>query len=252
MDAAFDARRIASDWPLFLGGQGKKLPPALVAAIGAFEAADAVAEPSAAAINVNAVTADTAAQAVADAVDAAARSGVFHAAKTTVVDALGRRVLGEAIAAVPEAFATMTPEMDAAVKELTEAVDDLPDLITDSALVAAGPAVLESYRRALDAQRVLNRLDGFVSSIPGGHAHSAAQLHVLRLLAPTSRAEYGGLLDVAVTRGKRPDLNPLWIYAVKNNIAFELNGPARQREIADEINSTPVVKKPVQFAQLGR
>ncbi len=250
MDAAFDARRIASNWPLFLGGQGKKLPPALVAAIGAFEAADAVAEPSAAASNVNALTAATAAEAVADAVDAAARAEVFHSAKTIVVDALGRRVMGEAIAAVPEAFATMTPELDAAVKELAEAIVDLPDPITDAALVAAGPATLAAYQAALAAQRVLNRLDGFVSSIPGGHIHSAAQLHVLRLLTPTSRAEYGGLLDVAVTRGKRPDLNPLWIYAVNSGIKFELNSPARQREIADEINSQPIVRKPINFAKV--
>jgi hypothetical protein len=250
MDAAFDARRITSDWPLFLGGQaGGKLPPALAAAIGAFEAADAVAEPSAA-INVNAVTADTAAQAVADAVDAAARAEVFHAAKSKVVDALGRRVLGEAVAAVPEAFARITPELDAAVEELAEAIVDLPDPITDAALVAAGPATLAAYQAALAAQRVLNRLDGFVASVPGGYASSAAQLHVLRLLSPTSRAEYGGLLDVAVTRGKRPDLSPLWIYAVKNGIKFELNSPARQREIADEINSIPIVRKPINFAKV--
>lgn len=246
MDTSLDSRRIASDWPVFLGGQ---LPPALADAVAAFEAADAVAEPSAA-INVTAVTGDTAAQAVADAVDAAARAEVFHAAKSKVVDLLGRRVLGEAIAALPEAFARMSPDLDAAVKELATAIDDLPDEITDAAIVAAGPGTLAAYQRALAAQKTLNMLDGFVSSIPGGYAHSAAQLHVLRLLTPTSRAGYGGLLDVAVTRGKRPALNPLWLFAVKNNIAFELNSPARQREIADEINSIPIVRKPLKFAKV--
>jgi hypothetical protein len=230
-----------------LGGQ---LPPALADAVAAFEAADAVAEPSAAAINVTAITADTAAQAVADAVDAAARSGVFHSAKSKVVDALGRRVLGEAIGALPEAFARMTPDLDAAVKELAEALDDLPEEITDAAIVAAGPATLAAYQRALAAQKVLNMLDGFVASVPAGLANSAPELHVLRLLTPTSRAEYAGLLDAAANRGKRPALSPLWLFAVRNGIEFAMNSPARQREIADTINSIPIVRKPINFAKV--
>jgi hypothetical protein len=42
------------------------------------------------------------------------------------------------------------------------------------------------------------------------------------------------------------------LFAVRNGIKFELNSPARQREIADEINAQPVVKKPLQYAKLGR
>ena len=239
MDSTFTASRIASDWPLICGG---KLTPALDGVIAAWVAADA-ARPPAPAIAVGDITADNAADAVLDAADAEIRAEYFNKAKRRIVDDLGRRVVAQAGAAAPELLGRLDGELRTAAAEFAEAVADLPDRWEDPAtLVASGPVAVDNFHRAVKAQGTLKKLDHFVASIPGSNLPGRENLHVLRLLRPVDRAQYQGLLTAA-GRHTKSQLSQVFIYAVENHIDWQLNDPAAQRAIADEINAQPVAKR---------
>jgi hypothetical protein len=241
MDSTFQASRIASDWPLICGG---KLTPALDGVIAAWVAADA-ARPPAPAIEVGDIDAGNAAEAVLSAADAEIRSEYFNKAKRRIVDDLGRRVVAQAGAAAPELLGrpALAGELRTAAAEFAEAVAQLPDRWEDPAtLVASGPAAVDNFHRAVKAQGTLKKLDHFVASIPGANLPGRENLHVLRLLRPVDRAQYQGLLTAA-GRHTKSQLSQVFIYAVEHDIAWQLNDPAAQRAIADEINAQPVAKR---------
>jgi hypothetical protein len=247
MDPKLEAQRIASDWPLYVEG---RLPAALAAAIAAFEAADAVQPPSPA-IDVDSITAKNAAQAVLDAVDAAVRAEHLGKARTVVVDALAARVRKQAANAVPEILEGMETEFRASVAEFDRAVRALPADIRPAALVAGGPEVVDAYHRAVDAQKRLQKLDNFIASMSPLAAQPRGNVKVLRLLRPTNRDEYAGLLTAANSRAEG-ELNPVWCYAIEENIAWALTDPWTAKQVADEINAMPVVQKPVKFANVNK
>ena len=135
----------------------------------------------------------------------------------------------------------MTPFSSKLKPSCHKALTELPDDHDPAALVARGPAAVDAYHRAIKAQGKLKKYDVFVNSIPGSNLPGREALHVLRLLRPVDRAGYKGLLDAASRRVKS-ELSPLYLHAVEHGIAWQLNDPASQREIADEINRQPVAK----------
>jgi hypothetical protein len=238
LDAQHEAARIASDWPIIVGGE---LPEVLANAIATLEAADAV-PPPAPPIAAAEITPANATDALYGAADAAIRAEKFHQTKNQITGQLARWVLGAATQAAPEILQNdrMKSEFDGAVDEFRQAVQQLPDNYHDPAkLVARGPAAVEAYHHAIKAQGRLKKFDGFIASIPGSNLSGRGDYHVLRLLRPVDRAGYQGLLNAANGRHKT-ELSPVFLYAVENHIDWQLNHPAAQKEIADAINALPL------------
>ncbi len=244
-DVHLTASNIAHDWPAIVG----QLPKSLDAAIDALDATHVIEEPYAG-FDPAKVTAENAAETVTKlAVDLVAASE-FGEARSRVAAALAGRILRTAGAVVPEVIESLRPQFDAAVAEFSEAVSTLPEEISDEILVAAGPAVLSEYHRALEAQAVIGRIDGFLSSLhelPAYGGHQREQ--TLRVLNPVTREQWQALVSAA-TGGASGPLDPLYVTAVREGIDFEMHTPAEAAAIRADIEAQPFEPKRMQLLDL--
>jgi hypothetical protein len=245
-DIQFTASQIAASWPSAVG----RLPKALAEAIDAFEATQVVVTPPLE-LDANAVTAENAEQQVHDLTEALIRDAHFDDARVRLLRALALRVLREAGASVPEVIETLRPQFLATTAEFTEAVQALPEDLSSDALVAAGPATLSQFHRALAAQQFLTKIDIWIDSlndVPAQAGHKRDPL--LRLLRPTSRAHLN-ILESAVTSGAAGGFNPIFLTAVREEIAWSLNTPIDSAAIRREIEEQPFEYNPVELLRIG-
>jgi hypothetical protein len=245
-DIHLTAAAITNDWPAVIG----KLPKPITDLIDAFEATIYVQGPYTG-VDAGSITAKNAEQHVRDITDALSKDAHFEEARSRVLSALARNILHSAGAAVPEIIESLRPKFDAATAEFTEAVSALPDDVSSDALVAAGAATLSQYHRAIAAQQGIARIDGWLASLlslPAYAAHATEQ--TLRVLNPTTRGQLKGLLNAASGSGGQP-LDPIYVFAVKEEIGFEMHTPTETTAIRQAIDSLPVENNAIQFLKIG-
>lgn len=204
---------------------GVKLPKALAAAIEVYEALRYVEVDFPVTFDLSAVTANNAEAKIREFADQLAPTlrvvptgGAPHSAlveaKHRALTLAARDVIRKASAAVPEAVKQLTPQFDGAAAEFTESVLTLPNPLTDSALVEAGPGALSDYRRAVNAQAVIAKHDAWLASLanlPGAGYERGQGTYVLtRLPKNAHRAEC--------------QLNPNYVAAAREGIEFGLGG----------------------------
>jgi hypothetical protein len=214
------------------------LPKALLTAIAVFEASELVQEPYP--HIPDDITEKTVESVMLDLTTVLVSADRWWDARNRVKDLLAQRVLAEAADAVPPIIERLRPQFDSAATEYRAAVADLPDDTTPAALVHAGAAAVESYRRAVDAEAQLGRFHAFVNTLQNVPGHPTRLEPLAFLLRPTTRAELQALIDASGKR-ERDALNPLYLKAVELGVKFALNTPAEAAAIVDDINAQPVV-----------
>ena len=158
---------------------------------------------------------------------------------------LARNILHAAGAAVPEVIEKVRPAFERAVSEYAEAVEALPEKISSSALVDAGPEALGAYQTALGAVAVINRVDAWLAGLAQLPAYAGRDNEpALRVLKPANRAEFQTLVNAA---GNNVDpyhqrLNSLYIAAVREGIEFAIHTPIETAEIRQRIEAQPIAK----------
>jgi hypothetical protein len=246
-DIHLSAAHVADSWPAAVG----KLPTALADAINAFDAARVVEEPHAG-FDPSEVTGKNAADTVSKLAAALVAASEFSEARSQVLYALALRILRTAGAVVPEVLDSLSPAFEQAVAAFTEAVSELPDDLSSDALVAAGPAVLAAYHRALEAQSAIARIDGWIDRLRGLPAYAGYKSDMtLRVFAPLTRGQLQALVNASSGGASQlGHLNPLYVCAVNEGIEFKLNSPIEAAAIREEIEKQPLVRKPTQFLQV--
>jgi hypothetical protein len=246
-DVFYTASTISNDWPEVVG----KLPKALTEAIDAFDAVRVVEEPYTG-FDASEVTAKNASETVTKLAADLVVASQFDEAQRRVSGALAGRILRTAGAVVPEVIDSLRPAFDKAVAEFADAVSELPDDVSSDALVAAGPAVLADYHRALAAQADIARIDRWLDSLVNLPAF-AGQPHepATRVLNPLNRSQFHALGNAASSSDQLGQLNPIYVAAVREKIEFELHDPAEAASIRQEIEAQPVVRKQLQFLKIN-
>lgn len=151
---------------------------------------------------------------------------VLGKAKNQAVDAAARRVNALARVTIPDVVEQLTPEFDSHAEAYTEAVSELPEVLTAETLVAAGPDAVTAYGHAQQEFQHLNRISGWVfeTAYLSGVIQKEAEV-VLRILRPSTAMELVKL-DESVCRRVDPSLvaiNPLFFAAARLNVEFGIN-----------------------------
>lgn len=244
-DITLDARQIGESWPAVV-----KLPADLAGTLAAFDEAEWV-QPAGAGIPVEKITVKNVAEAVQSLSQLYAVEEAHNRAQRDVRKQLAARVLALAAAHTPALIEQVTPAFDKAVAEFRETVESLPDNHTPTALLAAGGSAVDAYHRAIAAQQQLRVFAAWINSmytLPG--FTGCRREPALILVTATNRAELTSLLNAKPVQGS--ELNPVYLTAIQLGLKWGLHDPATAQQIADGINSQPVVKKPIQFARLAR
>jgi hypothetical protein len=179
--------------------------------------------------------------------DGAGNFSALDLAKRHALHTAARKVIQLAAAFVPEVINQLSPEFDRAVAEFGDAVQALPDDLSDAAIVQAGPAVLAEYQRAAQAQGVIAGLDNWIASLRELPGFGAAEPDpITRVLRPSNRPQ---LSKLGSAGGKRyGQLNPLYVVAVREGVRFGLNTPSEAAAIRAHIQASPVQDKPIRVA----
>ncbi|MCW2546788.1 MAG: hypothetical protein JWN96_1248 [Mycobacterium sp.] len=239
-------------------GLGVKLPKDLARSIEVFEAIRYVEIGHPVVFDVADVTPDNAEARIREFADqlvpalplvpvvGARGSSVLQEAKRQALTLAARDVLSKAAAAVPGIITQLAPEFDRAASEFADAVQALPDDLSDAAIVQAGPSVLADYKRAAQAQGVIAGFDSWIASLrelPG----IAGQVDpVTRVLRPANRDQLAKLEHA--NSKSYGQLNPLYVVAVREGVEFGMNTPAEGAAIRARIEALPVQDKPIRVA----
>jgi hypothetical protein len=236
LDITDTARSVSTDWPALVG----TLPKALADAIAVYDEAGYAEGPDVG-IDASKITTKNVSQTTADLAEVLAAEDKFNEAKLRVRRVLARSVLHTAGAAVPEVIETIRPVFERAVSEYAEAVEALPDEISSSALVDAGPEVLGAYQTAIAAVAVISRVDSWLAGLSNLPAYAGRNPEpALRVLNPTTRAELQAMVNAQ--GATNPDLylqrlNPLYVKAVREGIEFQMHTPVETAKLRADIES---------------
>lgn len=161
---------------------------------------------------------------------------VLGVAKQDAVNAAAREVLTQAGAAVPEIIKQLTPRLEKAAAEFATAVELLPDDLSDTALVQAGPAVLAAYQDAVATQAVLTEIDNWVASLATMAIQGLAGPvdPVMRLLRPADASQ---LMRLDNARGSFGRLAPHYVVAAREGVEFGLNTPQEAARLRADIEA---------------
>lgn len=173
-------------------------------------------------------------------------SSVLQEAKKQALTVAARDVLAKAAGAVPSILKQLTPEFERAVAEFTEAVQALPDDLSDAAIVQAGPAVLAGYQHAAQAQGVIAGFDRWIASLTNLPGFGGQPDAVTRVLRPTTRDQLSKLRNADAKRYGQ--LQPLFVVAVREGVEFGLNTPTEAAAIRERIAAMPVEDQPIRVA----
>ena len=227
----FVARTIGTDWPILLDG---KLPDELTTALEVFTAAEA-ARPNPVA---DTITAKNAQQVIAAAVDAEVRNDKWAEVHGRILGGLARNVTAAAVNATGELIAAQEERFRADVDTFLLAASALPDDITPDGLVRAGSDALRAYETAVAAQGALKRYESWLASVPWTQT-VRNDLHVLRLIRPTTRNDYSALCNASASRDQSK-LSGVYLYAAKNNLDWQMTPPWEAKHIAEALNAAAI------------
>lgn len=230
---------------------GVSIPAKLKEAAELYDAA-AYVEPPFTGIDLSTISAKTLEQTVTGLADSMAVAAQFSEAKTLVQNRLGQELLQTAGEAVDEIIAALKPRFERAASRFTEAVNALPEDLSATSLVRSGPACLQAYNDAIEAQQELKTVDKFLASLVylprfGGRRQDNA----IRVLKPSDRNELQALVNAAGSHqpAKYGDLSPLFVVAVRSGIPFTMNDPQQWSELRSHIENMKVERKPgIRFA----
>jgi hypothetical protein len=230
------ARRVIADFQADLVGQ---LPKSLLASIALFEASDLAQGPH------PAVPDDLGERNIESKILELTQTIIlserYWDARNRVRDHLAQQTLAEFANEVPAIIERLRPQFDATASEYAAAVSMLPDDHRPPALVHAGGAAVDNYRRAVDAEHQLGRFNDFTNALQNVPGFAARREPIANLLRPTTRAELQQLIDAADKR--EPDsLNPVFLKAIEIGVPFEFHSPIEAAEIIDAVNAQPVTR----------
>lgn len=242
-DVQLDASRVIG-WADLLG----TLPKPLAVLVEKLEAVQAV-EPEPLP-DTTKVTKGNASDVIHDLAADLAAQQQFHTAKNRVADDLARSVVHAAGELAETVRDSLVPAFDAAVKVFTEALRELGDNgHSPAALIAAGPAAVQAFHTAMDAQADIQRMESWVGSLASLPRYVTSPDPVCRITRPTNRAELQALENA---RGGAGELNTLYLKAIELGVPLALNLPDEAMEIRAVIEAQPVVKRPLQYANVSR
>ena len=227
----FIARTIGTDWPILFDG---KLPEELTTALAIFNAADAARPPAVA----DTIDAKNAQQVIAAAVDAEIRNDKWAEVQARIVGTQARTVTAAAVNATGTLIAAQEKQFRADVDTFLLAASALPEDITEAGLVRAGSDALRAYETAIAAQGALKRYESWLASVPWTQT-VRSEIHVLRLIRPTTRSDYAALCNASARRDQSK-LSAVYLYAAKNNLDWVMTPPWEARDIAEALNAAAV------------
>jgi hypothetical protein len=252
-DNTFHARHLIESWSAVLG----KLPKPVADAANVFHEAE-YAIPAQPVFDPAGVTLENVGAAI-DRLAADLAGGEHHQrAVRQAREVLARRVLGIAEQEVDTIIDGLTPGFEEAVDNYRSSVAELPDRITSDGLVAARDTTAYGfYTKAVDAAAAISAVDNFLATLtylPKYFvAAPVATSSVDRVLVPANREELKLLLSVRSSKDATvAALNPIYLAAVRAGIEWGLSTPDVSRARRKEIDSTPVVRKKLQFAKVTR
>lgn len=231
---------------------GVKLPKPLTDAIEALEALRYVEVEPPVTFDPSSVTADNAESKIrefAEEIMLTRKIDQFSTlaeAKRRALEIAARAVLAQAPSALPDVVRQLTPKLDQAAAEFTDAVvESLPADLSDSELVQAGPSALDAYHRALGAQQTLTEIDKWVTSL----AHSGVPAlsgsdptnRVMRILRPSNSGQLHALEN---PRGSFGRLVPHYVVAARLGIEFAIIIPREADQLRAEIRGVIVETEP--------
>lgn len=223
---------------------GVKLPAELVKAIDVYEAIRYATVEHPPVFDLAGVNEKNAEDRINTLADELARAAVVGDAKRHALAAASQEVTRQAGAAVPAVITELTPAFERSVSSFTEAVNGLPDDLTSDQLVAAGAATVSLYLAAKEAAAHIAVVDGWLASLVDLPYYAGLpQEPCLRVTSPLNRDELLVLLNAHQANNVDPlvrDLNPVYVAAAKNGIAFKISDPREQAARREQIESAPV------------
>lgn len=232
----FVARTIGTDWAILLDGMllDGELPEELATALEVFTAAEAARPPAVA----DTITAKNAAQVIAAAVDAEVRLDKWAEVHGRILGGLARTVTAAAVNATGELIAAQEERFRADVDTFLLAASALQEDITEAGLVRAGSDALRAYETALTAQGALKRYESWLASVPWTQT-VRNDIHVLRLIRPTTRSDYAALCNASARRDQSK-ISSVYLYAAQHGLHWEMTAPWEAKEIAEALNAAAV------------
>jgi hypothetical protein len=198
-------------------------------------------------IDLSQITVKTLEQSVIALADSMAVAAQFAEAKHAVQTRLGQQLLHTAGEAVDDLLAALQPRFERAASRFTEAVKTLPEDLSATNLVRSGPACLQAYNDALEAQDELRTVDKFLASLVYLPRYGGTrQDNAIRVLKPSDRNELQKLVTVAGSNkpDKYADLSPLFVVAVRAGIPFVMHDPRQWSDLRSHIDNMKMERNP--------
>jgi len=238
------AKNISDNW-------GGNLPDELTEAIHAFDESNWV-DPPAQTFTTAGVTRENIAARIEAHAGQLATAEAFGKAKSEARRALAQRVITLAAEAAPQKLEELRPQFDKAAADYVAAIHLLPEgRITGDVIAAASPEVQAANRVAVESAAVIAGISAWVaglSDLPG--VGSFEHEKVCRLLSPKDRSQLAELMGAKSDQPAEIRLNPMLLTAARLGVRFDLKTPAAATALRREIDSTPVIRKPIKFASL--
>jgi hypothetical protein len=245
-NAALTARNV-TDWTAIL-----KLPKPLAEAIAIYEESDYVMAPPAV-FNTDGLTRENIGTEIEKFSQRMAAAATFEGAKQTAREQLAVDLIHAAADAVPFLVNQFRPEFAKGTADYVDAVAQLPTTFNGDLIADAPEAVQGAYRTAVEAASTIRRVDSWLASLGNlpTHGSHTPDPHC-RVLAPKTREELAAVMTSPKLSKSEERLHGLYLVAARAGVEFEMHTPKQATELRKEIDSIPIVRKPLKFARIGR
>jgi hypothetical protein len=245
-DVQHTARKVSEDWPTGIPQNAE-----LAAALRLFEESQWVMPP-ATQFDPAGVTVKNVADRITEHARTLAVAEKWSVAHRAFTEALARTVTELAAEAVPAVLDQLRPQFDQAANDYCAAVALLPERFDGDAIADAPTEIQSAHRAAATASRELLGIRTWLSSLADLPKVGGARSHHCLVLRPRDRNQLQTLLSQHRLSQAEQKLDPLLLVAARSGIEFAMSTPREAGDIESAINSTPVERKPLQFAKLTR
>jgi hypothetical protein len=245
-DPTHIARKASENWPADI-----PQPEALANAIALFEESE-WQMPPATGFDTTGATMKNLAARVEEHARALAVAEKWSVAHRAAREALSHIVIQLTAEAVPAVLDQLRPQFDQAASDYRAAVALLPERFDGDAIADAPTEIQSAHRAAATASRELLGIRTWLSSLADLPKVGGARSHHCLVLRPRDRNQLQTLLSQHRLSQAEQKLDPLLLVAARSGIEFAMSTPREAGDIESAINSTPVERKPLQFAKLTR